>query len=1023
MAKSGESTALDWRPFSFPLVGGVETKVDGIALPPPRLQQMENAYVEHSGSARKRCGYGNLSSSVLDGTTFLDAKALKSFTGRLQGFGARGKALEYSSGAAQKWASKATTVYSPRLTSRGVMAGAIPDSTYQGDSGICGGWVVDAWITTPTASAVLKVSVLDSMGTVVAQERQIDTAAVGTSLPTVRCVARGTKLYVFYNLATAVLRVLIVDTTSAATVMTSLAASPVTVISNLAGSVLLGPGWDVASNSTVGVFLAYTSTTAKTIVYGFVDASGVFAHSDSYVAPNQPVFLAVAVSAGLALHGIAYIDGAAIPNNVYALHRSYNNGTGVWTNTATSLALDIAMVAGPLTIACRYDDATTLRVWFSENSDPAVTSTDNSGKVHQATYTTGNVIARRVVTCRKSLMASLPFEYDSELFYWTYAGPQLTTVDPAWFLRRSSDSAIVARARAGTAYPLQLRAGKCCSVVATSARTFATTFAYMRRIVTLGIIAATGQTVIAMAALEVEFDHAQAYDGEDMGDGLYLGGGFATIYDGGKWGEADFLRIVDGSTIAQAFTATPGSFTALAVSYYWFIYERTGLTGNTFLGTASAPVKVTQGASPFEVQFKIPTLAHTQHSDVVIGVYRTDENPASADADANRIGQVANSLTADEVTFVDTGTTTPQESLYLNNEVDNVAPPAGYIMVAGNGRLFLAGFEDDPNMVRFTKLRQQGQGLQFADSFQILTPSDGGPITALAVQGDLLAIFKQSRLYVVDIRNGPTNAINNQQAFPEPRLISTDTGCASQRSIVLTPMGIMFWPIDGRAPYLLDQSLQINYVGSPVEAYFSVGVTVLSAVLDASRQHVRWALSSGTVVVLDYFHRLWSTFEYGDDGANTVVGPMALLEGEVAMPLSTSFVGLEDSAVFTDAAAFYGMTLKLAWTANPDARLGSLRFRRLGLVGICYESTRLLADVYVDYNNQTSTEQIAASLSANPTAAFRVFERFSTQLAHSMEIIISDDPEFASQAFTLSAVEFELATRKPVFGRPIPSGS
>lgn len=1030
MAKSdgGIGQPLNWQPYSFPMVGGVETKVDGIALPPPRLQKMENAYVEHTGSARKRNGYTNVTTSCFDGTTFSGPLGCASFDGNLLAFGASGAAYEYGV-TGNRWAPKGTKAYSVRLTSRGVSGAGEPGGFWQGDHASVNNWSVDAWVEALTDSsgntvATLRVSVTDSAGTIYANGQSIQSVTSGSlDLKNVQCVVRGSIVYVlFHRASTTAIRVFRIDTTSTATVVSSLAGAASNVVTDAAAT----GAWDADNNSSVGVLLVYVSTTARTLKWGFVDTTGAMTHTSSYLAPNQPTEVACAVSPGLAMHGFAYLDGSGPPNDVYALHRSYNSGTGVWTATATSTALDTAMVADPTTICCQYDQgsSTTLRVWYSEPSDPTLTSTDYSGKVYQATYTTAGVIASRVVTRRKSFMVSKPFAYGSDVFYWVYAGPLFGTTQPGYYLIRSSDSVVVAWARAGTAWPSGFFALKLASVTLTGAtgNVATMTAAYMRKIVNTGSFAAAG-TIVSQMALSVTFDHDQAYGNVDVGDAMMMADGFLKTYDGATFGESDFLRFVDGSTIAQSFTVNVGAFTASATYYYWFIYTRTSVRGRIYLGTASAPVTVTQGAAPKEVQFKIPTLCHTNHSDVYVACYRTAANPASADEPAVLIGQVANNTAADEVTFKDNGTAVTAEPLYLIDEVDNVAPPAGHLVAVGNGRVFLAGFEDDPNMVRFSKLRQQGQGVQFADSFQILTPNDGGAITALAVMGDLLIIFKQSRIYVVDIRSGPTNAINNQAAFPEPRLISTDTGCASQRSVVLTPLGLMFWPIDGRAIYLLDQSLQVSYIGSPVESSFRSGVTVIGSILDAGRQHVRWALSNNAIVVYDYFHKLWSTYALAS--STGVVGPMTMLNDEVAMPLSSSLVGLEDSAVYTDGtgAGFYGMTLRLAWVSDDRARLGSFRFRRLGFVGICQEGTQLIATAYVDYDNQTSTDTITANLAANSQKAFRVFDRLSQQLAHAMEIVVTDEPTYGSQAFSLTAVEFEMAARKPVFGRPVPSGS
>lgn len=68
-ARGAKYAPTAFEPVPYPLTGGVDTKFHGIALPPPKLQSCENAYVDQTGSIQRRFGRTALSTLDTAGAT------------------------------------------------------------------------------------------------------------------------------------------------------------------------------------------------------------------------------------------------------------------------------------------------------------------------------------------------------------------------------------------------------------------------------------------------------------------------------------------------------------------------------------------------------------------------------------------------------------------------------------------------------------------------------------------------------------------------------------------------------------------------------------------------------------------------------------------------------------------------------------------------------------------------------------------------------------------------------------------
>ena len=142
------------------------------------------------------------------------------------------------------------------------------------------------------------------------------------------------------------------------------------------------------------------------------------------------------------------------------------------------------------------------------------------------------------------------------------------------------------------------------------------------------------------------------------------------------------------------------------------------------------------------------------------------------------------------------------------------APPTGLIVLHRN-RIFLIP-STDALTLWFSKNIAPATPVAFSDTFTQSIDPRGGPVTALATIDDKLLLFKGDRIFFM-VGQGPDDLGQNNDLINGAILITTDCGCIEPRSVVGTPVGIMFQSRKGI--YLIDRSLAVQYIGASVERY------------------------------------------------------------------------------------------------------------------------------------------------------------------------------------------------------------
>lgn len=1028
----------------FPLYGGIETKVADVMVQPPNLLVAENCFSARRGSMRRRRALATLTNLTVDGGTIPTITgggtmaALALYKRRLLAFDQPSIAAgvyQYSESVA-RWTEHGT--YAPGvIQGENISASGGGQLIEQSECDVCGNYTLTAQVEDgPDDSGVLnstvRVSLQDVNGVFICHRMQIFTNNTGVltgGVLNLRVTHFGSQFYVFFaDDANHDLKVWLLDTTSPATITAALntsgggsAAAPVTVATDL--SALAGLAvFDVAPSLGNGIFVAYKTTTVNQLKLGFVNAAGALASTTTLATAAAVISVAVAVSATAnpaTRHGVTYLTGVA-GADVYAIHMNWNGAA--WAVTATSAAIDAFAGDPAVAIACRYDSATVLRIWYTADRTTGVAPADTSRYVvYQSTYSTGGVTALRVLRLRRAALASRPFlAADGKLYYWVIVGRRAGAAGPAGsvqashFLVESATGLPVGATNINVALtPIQAPV-----TVADRSPALVASLPYL----TQALDGSSFQQVVGVRNVSWFLAHEQSHKMVEAGDCLYLAGGLMQQFDGNSFVEAGFLRFVESDTIGVAQSAVGGlRLTLLAKYYYRIIPETYNARGEPDLGTDTGPVATfTLTGANDTLTVTVPTITMTRkratntvvashqtaRNNIVFGIYRTAANPTSTAAPFYRVGQVTNDPAADQVTFVD-GTPdsdiTDNEEIYLGSgEQSHTIAPIAHIMCEGNGRVFLAGDTERQQAVFFSLLRQPGDPLAFNLAMSIIMPDHGGAITALAVMNEALIVFKERAIYRVR-GAGPDNTLATGSFF-DPELVTNDIGCEGQRSVVVTPFGVMFK--SARGFQLLDPGYQVEYVGAPLEGLpgndnpNAPGSPITGAVLLPMDQQVRF--SGAGVWIYDYWNKVWSLFS----NSGLFSGPSVEWNGAVAGAAAAGVQYEDDAAAYS----LGPMRLVLALLKGQSAQ-EDLHVRRVAITGaIENDIDGFNVKLYANRKATVAQTNTFAGLPAGP-----VHEQFRTvdaaRIVSVLKVEVTETNETPTGILTLNEVIFEVGAR------------
>lgn len=502
---------------------------------------------------------------------------------------------------------------------------------------------------------------------------------------------------------------------------------------------------------------------------------------------------------------------------------------------------------------------------------------------------------------------------------------------------------------------------------------------------------------------------------------LLIIGGILQGYDGVSVTELGF------HLYPEDITATPaGADGSLSTGTYLYqvVFEWTDNNGQIYRSAPSTPVTANVTAGN-HVTLSGPTLRLTAKGGTrgapSIVIYRTSANGLVYNRVSSTLAPLLNDKTVDTWTFVDLMSdvaASSNELLYTTGDVlENIAPPASSIIITYSNRVFLAGLSDKLEMWFSQSVVNNTNANtippQFNDSLTFGCDPLGGDITAFGLVNQELIIFKESKIFSLH-GNGP-DATGQNSDYGDPTLITSDVGCTNQNSVVIVPNGIMFQSIKGI--FQLDQSLNLTYIGAPVEAYN--GYTITSAICDPNTTQVVFTTLEGVALVYNYFFKQWSTW------TNHFAKDTVIYNNVLTYVKPDGHVYVQNQSKFTDGS----VPIFMLWTLPNLSFAGIQGYQRVFrcyILGTYKGPHTLRVKVAYDYNS-VYTQEAVVTPSPNITTwgsdttwgsgsswggDYEIYEfriDFEVQKCTSIRIQVSDNQTSNyNEGYSISSVVFEV---------------
>jgi hypothetical protein len=911
------------------IVAGLDTKTDEKLT--AKLTDLQNGRYTVGSQISKRLGYTSMSQDIAGSSSKLTTgDGLSSFQDELLEFSGS-KLYSYSNGIT-KWVDRGSYL-SLKVNATDVVRNT--SEIRNQDSCIASGLILYAYEqydTSGTLEGVFATVVDQTSGAVLQSETLIDATAINP-----RCVGIGpdpTLLYVDTSTSPYSIKIIQVDITDP-TVFKSAS----TAVSDVDTT---NPKIDAAQYSDdpttgSGVF-AYNVNGVTKVKVGFITASGqVGSPANGFTAPQE-------ITSADATDGIAIITDlvnttSTTVNRIYVAYNSTASSQGLILKKLNSVLTveDTETIHGTST---KIDGCSLL---IKQDGKLQITYTLNATntydhKIRTAEYNPETAaITSAAADLKLSVgLASKMFEYSSKIYM---IAVHETDLQPTYFVMDTT-GLIVAKMLPGTAGGLPNKT-LMPSVVSGSSGLFEFGGLVRTRLVSKNndLFSLAG-----VSRMELDFTSVERFEAAELGENLHVGGGFVSIYDSQEIVEMNFHLYPEN--ISAAVNNSAGSIAAGAYQYkvIWFW---TDARGQIHRSTPSVAVSATTTGGSSTVTLTIPTLRLTQKTGVIAEVYRTTDTGTLF----YKVGSVANSTSADSVSFADAGAISDtnlvaKESLYTDGGIlDNSAPPASLVIAPYKNRLICVSSEN-PKKLLFSKARLPKSPVEFTDTFSI-TLNKAQRVTALAEFDQKLIIFEPNQIFYIT-GNGPSST-GAQNDFSQPNLVTGDVGCGNTNSLVLMPLGLMFQSKKGI--YLLNRSLETIYIGADVEAYNDL--TITSAELIEDENQIRYLTSDGRALIYDYFYGKWSTWTNHQGNGATIwnaTGDYVYLrtDGRIFQQSATSYKDGDDPIE---------MSITTSWMKTNQVQ-GFQRIRAAYVLGDFRSDHTLKMEVghnYTDYFNEQHT--------------------------------------------------------------------
>jgi hypothetical protein len=382
-----------------------------------------------------------------------------------------------------------------------------------------------------------------------------------------------------------------------------------------------------------------------------------------------------------------------------------------------------------------------------------------------------------------------------------------------------------------------------------------------------------------------------------------------------------------------------------------------------------------------------------------VSIYVSRTNAANLQLLETRVANVANPNFT--YTITSQPVTTAPFIYTLGGVLENTpCPPAKHASLFNDRVLIVPA--DDFDKVYYSNKYINGEIPSFSSFLFVQQASSTSryrdEIVGAAGIGDKLIIFRENSIYWV--AGDGANLLGADSTFSQPEILSQDIGCTNPKSIILTPVGIMFQSAKGI--YMITGGLALEYIGASVEAYNAEAV--IDSCLITQRNIVLMATSS-RILCFDYLSNRWSI----DTIAN--VSSLAVFQNKIVALKSSGAVSIE-TTTFTDnfgemTPPSIQMKLITGWMKLTGIQDFG-RVTRVLVLGRWKSSHSLTVKAYYDYDDST-VETYTQSITATP-GLYQYNIHLRRQKCESLKLEIFDTG--SGQSLDLVGITLEVGVKK-----------
>ena len=975
--------------------GGINTKVDPKQLQAGELLTLQNAQFTKTGQLNKRPGYNTLNTTIEGGGQITEGAALTTFKNELIQFD--GSNLYSYLPATGNW------------INRGVAISVIEEDTniirqsssqqINPDFAYLNGMELYAW---EDSSGGVRYSVLDTVTGAYA----VSDALVSITGAQPKCIAFQNQIVIIYT-----------DATSNAYYQTVNPLNPTVITAPI--NIILD-GYDTTFNG-----FAYDAHVAGTNLY--------IAYMSGNPGPTGSIS-AFYLDPSFTKSGVTSITGSIISYQHHgAVSVSNDSNTNIWISWCSYTSLytvalnySLSSVILPiLLISSAHDNINTI-VSIESNTVGTMLIFDERPLT---AFAYDNVVAFRTISIlgvkanQFDILgvgnAAKPFKYNGNIFATLATQSPLQSTDFT-FLIANNTGVLAAPVIIAKETPSIGGGFSSNSMVAETVTMSAGIFKFANNVA--GSIISEANTIftlLGVSSSQLNFSVSDNFISTTQDNTLLVVGGILQGYDGINLNELGF------HLYPEYITCVAGGVGNLSTGTYQYMveYQWTDNNGQIYRSAPSIPVSVQVVAGQQVVVSGINLQLTSKLGPISIVISRTAANGTSFNAVTSILAPLLNVIGNDTWTFIDTLSDTDAAS----NEIEyttggvlaNIAPPANSIIATYGDRVFLAGMADKLLMWYSQTVVSNANNNtippQFCAELTFSIDPRGGDITALGLLNNILIIFKESNIFALQ-GNGP-DATGNNSDYGDAQMITSDVGCIDDTSVVIMPSGLMFQSAKGI--YLLDQSLNVSYIGAPVEQYNSASIT--SATLNYNSNQVIFTTNqNGIALVYDYYMQQWATW------TNHYAVDACIYNGNFCWLNQIGQVYQQNTSIFTD----NGSPIYMSWTMPNLSFAGIQGYQRvykMYILGTYKGPHTLNVQVAYDYNDSyTQFVTVNPSLvSANTWGSdnnwgneqfwggvYSLYEfriDFSIQKCTSIRINVSDNQSSNyNEGYAISSIVFEV---------------